>query len=77
MGHHQQIVLLALLVCITITKIIVVSLATLMAIIFQGQIAINAIQVVWLVMDHPQRIALPAPWVHIITAKIIAVLPAT
>ena len=48
-----------------------------MAIIFQGQIAINAIQVVWLVMDHPQRIALPAPWVHIITAKIIAVLPAT
>ena len=28
-------------------------------------------------MDRPQRIALPASWVHIITAKIIAVWPAT
>ena len=43
-----------------------------MAIIFQGQIAINAIQVVWLVMDRLPRIALPALLARIIIARIIA-----
>ena len=73
MDHPQRIALFVLWVCIITVKIIAVSPATQTVITFRDRIVINATQVVWLVMGHPQQTALPAILVRIIIAQIIAV----